>query len=159
MNTEIYRIKAMIPYWDTDSSKPTEYSPYRIIEVYPTTVLSEFAQIILDSFEFMNPKPFGFYYNNINNYLFAKEGYVMRFEDEDEWNTFDPDGRYGDIDKGLVSDILIRRNKKWLLLFDYLKEWHIHVSLIDRYESDIQKKYPVVIEKHMKAPLQNESRY
>ncbi len=159
MNTEIYRIKAMIPYWNADSSKPTDYSPYRIIEVYPTTILSEFAQIILDSFEFSNPMPFGFYYNNINNYIFAKEGYVMKSDDDDEWNTFDPNGIYGDVDKGIVSDILTRRNKKWLLLFDYINEWHIHISLVDKYESDSQKKYPDVIEEHMKAPLQNESRY
>lgn len=156
MESKVYKIKATIPYWDKGSSKPTEYSPYRIIEVDSLTVLSEFAQIILNSFDFKDPRPFGFYYNKIDNYLFAKEGYVIKSADDDEWHTFDPDNIYGDINEGTVSDILTRRGKKWLLLFDYINEWKIHVSLIDKYEKKLNVKYPIIVEEHMKSPLQNE---
>lgn len=156
MDNEVYKIKALIPYMDREGSKPTEYSPYRIIEVCPETILSEFAEVVLSSFDFKQPKPFGFYYNKIDNYLFAKEGYVIKSEDDDEWNTFDPDNIYGDVNKGSVSDILTRRGKKWLLLFDYIKEWEIHVSLVDKAERKQNMKYPLLIEKHMKSPIQNE---
>ncbi len=156
MGNIIYSVKVMIPYWDYNSLKPTEYSPFRIIEIDPNTKLSEFAEIITNSFDFKNSKPYGFYYNNINNYLFAKEGYVMRFKDEDEWNTFDPDNIYGDVKKATVSDILTRKGKKWLLLFDYAKEWKIHVSLNEKLEKSNEKEYPIITETYMKSPLQNE---
>ena len=80
----------------------------------------------------------------------------MRFEDEDEWDTIDPDNKDGDADKAIVSDILTRKGKKWLLLFDYLKEWKIHLSLIERLEKDENKEYPIITQKHMNSPQQDE---
>jgi len=150
----IYRVKALIPYWDNEGSKPAEHSPYRVIELSSETILANFAEIVMKSFDFDFFHPYGFY-NNVNSYLSAKQGFVMKFED-DESLTFDHNNIYGDVNKSNISEIFTRRGKRWLLLYDYGEEWSVWVSLIDRIEAEENIIYPRITEKHMESPLQYE---
>jgi len=113
MVDEIFKVKVLIPYWDNASTKPTEYSPYRIIEVHSSMRLSTFGEFILHSFEFENDHPFGFY-ENIKRYYSSKNGFVMKYDDDNEWLSFDSDNTFGDLYKSSVSELLTRRGKKWL---------------------------------------------
>ena len=145
----------MIPYYDYDSPKPTEESPYRIIEVEPDMVLYDFALYILDCFDFDNDHPFGFY-DNTKRFHSSKKGFVMRFEDEDEWLTFDPDNIFGDLEKSCVSDMLTRKGKKWLLLFDYGDEWNFWITLEDKLVKQPKISYPRITESYLEPPSQYE---
>lgn len=152
---EIYKVKAMIPYWDNYSTKPTEYSPYRILEVDSDMTLYDFGAFILSSFDFDFDHAFGFY-ENVKSYYSSKKGFVMRFKDEDEWSSFDWEKKYGNVDEATVADMLTRRGKRWLMLFDYGDEWNFWVSLDDKDKVVQNVEYPRIVETHLKPPLQYE---
>lgn len=158
MENEIFKIKVLIPYLDNHSSKPANYSPYRVIGIKSKTTLYEFARIVLESFNFELDHPFGFY-ETTKNYLSAKKGYVLKEEGEDIWTTFDPDNIYGDVNKATLEDMLTRRGKKWLMLFDYGDEWSFWVSLVDKREEKDNSIYPMILESHMEAPLQYDDEF
>ncbi len=155
MSDEIYRVKVLVPYYDYYSNKPTELSPYRILEVDSETILSDFAGIILSSFEFMFDHAFGFY-DNVKKYYNSQNGFVMRFDDEDDFSSFDPHNKYGDVEKATVADMLTRKGKKWLFLFDYGDKWNFWVSLVDIVVKEKRTIYPRIIESYEKAPEQYE---
>ncbi len=141
-----------MPYYDEyENTKPSESSPYRIIEIESNTLLSEFAATIVTVFEFDFDHAFGFY-DNVKKYHNSKAGFVMKFDDESI--SFDRYDIYGDVDVATVGDMLIRKGKKWLFLFDYGDKWHFHVSLVGKVDRENETSYPRVVDTYMKAPLQ-----
>ena len=156
---EIYHIKALMPYWDENTQGTSEKSPYRIIAARPGMSLHEFGIVVLNAFDFDYDHLFGFY-DNVKRYYSSKVRYEHPESIEyakDDWGGFGTrkvDKQVHNMDDHPISDIFTRRNKKWLMLFDYGDEWMFWLSLEKKVEIIQGEEFPKIIESKYDAPEQ-----
>ena len=120
--------------------------PYRLIEIDGNKSLYNFAEAILESFDFDMDHSFGFYDNMKNTYQ-SMEGYEL-FAD------------YGEIDKfpGVkkikVKNVYNILKKKMLFFFDYGDSWHFITQLVSIKETNVKPIKSNVIKSVGDAPEQ-----
>lgn len=157
-SSQVYHIKALIPYWDLSFGGVDEKSPYRILALEPDTALPELGKTVLNAFNFDHDHLFGFY-DNLKRYSNSKVCY-------EDARTIDYDNDMDDIfsqgydkatyrmDDYCVSDIFTRKGQKWLMLFDYGDEWHFWLTMEGKEPINPKTKYPRVVKTKYKAPEQ-----
>lgn len=156
---EIYHIKALMPYWGESTQGTSEKSPYRIIAARPNMSLHIFGIAVLNAFDFDYDHLFGFY-DNVKRYYASKMSYEHPEsiqDNQDDWSGFgsrNVDKLVRNMDDHPISDIFTRRNKKWLMLFDYGDEWMFWVSLEKKVQVVHGEELPKVIESKYDAPEQ-----
>ncbi|MCP4458794.1 MAG: plasmid pRiA4b ORF-3 family protein [Cytophagales bacterium] len=157
--SEIYHIKALIPYWDELTGGTSEKSPHRIIAIRPFMPLTELGVSVLDAFDFDNDHLFG-YYDNFKQHYSSKISYEhpeMIEDSADDWGGFSSrkiDKQVFNMDDHTAMDIFTRKGKKWLMLFDYGDEWNFWLSLEKKVVIDPKMDYPEMVESKYDAPEQ-----
>ncbi len=157
-NSEIFHIKAMVPYWDELTGDIHEKSPYRTLAVRPDMGLHELGILVLHAFDFDCDHLFGFY-DIGRHYSQSKVGFEMPDmmpQEGDLWGFVydDPNKARYNLVAYAVKDIFRRKGKKWTMLFDYGDEWQFRLTLLERVEIDINQRYPRVVESKYEAPEQ-----
>ena len=111
--------------------------PYRVIAVPSNMSLHDFAEVILDSFDFDFDHAFGFY-DDLKHPYNAARGYEL-FADMGE------ESEYPGVKKTSLDQVFTQPKQKWLFLFDYGDEWNFIVSLIRENEADPEVNYPRIL--------------
>jgi len=154
---QIYHIKAMVPYYEEGAIEMSDESPYRIIAVRPDMSLYELGIAVLDAFDFDDDHLFGFY-DNVKRHYSSKVCFehpeLFQQAQEEGWGGFGNNKQVYNMDEHCVSDIFIRKGKKWLMLFDYGDQWHFLLSFDDRATLKEGMELPQVIKSEYDAPEQ-----
>jgi len=120
----------------------------RKIAILETQSLYTFARIIVKSFDFYFDHCFGFY-SNIDSYHDSFDSYEL-FVDIGEGGL---DSNSKGVKKTKVKDVFYEY-EKMLFLFDYGDMWRFIVVRERIEEASKYRKYPFIVEKIGKSPLQ-----
>ena len=124
---DIYQIKVTL----SDYYLRVRGFPYRIIAIDGNSSLYQFADAILDSFDFDFDHCFGFYDNMKDTYR-SSEGYEL-FADIGEADKFPG------VKKTKVKNVYNEIKKKMLFFFDYGDSWQFITQLVEIKESKDKK--------------------
>jgi len=123
--------------------------PYRVLAIPEGFTLYQFAEAIIESFNFDFDHMFGFY-NNLTRYQQSTEGYELFADDPDPRYNFDgPD--FPGVKKTKVNAVFTAIGKKMLFLFDYGDQWYFRVEHIGIEPAKRGKPYPDCVKSVGKA--------
>jgi len=120
----------------------------RKIAILETQSLYTFARIIVKAFDFYFDHCFGFY-SNINNYHDSFDSYELFVDIGESEPTLNRKG----VKKTKIKDVFYEY-EKMLFLFDYGDMWQFIVVREKIEEASPHQKYPFILEKIGKPPLQ-----
>ena len=123
---------------------------WRTIEMLGSQNLYEFAESIVDSFNFDFDHSFGFF-DNLESWAKAKVKYEL-FADVPDTRLENPNSK--SVEKTKIQQVFTSVGDKMLFLFDYGDNWEFIVELKNIEEPSIKKSYPGVIEMAGRAPEQ-----
>jgi hypothetical protein len=129
------------------TSKKTKVS--RTVSILGKQSLYNFAEGIVDSFDFCFDHCFGFF-DNLKNWTDSLNSYEL-FVDIPDVACDSPESK--SVKKTKVQD-LFSINDKMLFLFDYGDGWEFIIQLKKIDSPDMKKSYPLLIDSSGKAPEQ-----
>jgi len=139
---DIYIIKATL----TDRFGNLKGNPSRTIAIGRNKTLYYFAEAIIKAFDFEFDHSFGFY-DNLKNIYQSNIGFEL-FADVGEESDFPG------VENARIKELFTELDQERLFVFDYGDNWMFRLSFIG-IESRIKGgKYPIVIDKYLKAPKQ-----
>jgi len=124
-------------------------SVFRELALLETQTLYNFAEAIIDSFDFDFDHCFGFF-NNVKNWYRAERQYELFKDVGEECKPGTKSVKKTKLREAFFED------KKMLFLFDYGDEWKFIVELVREEKSAFaaNKKYPLLLQKIGSSPEQ-----
>jgi hypothetical protein len=127
-----------------------EAKVYRDIEIRSGKKLYDFASAIVAAFGFYFDHPFGFYSLLEGHILGSPVQYELFADLED---IGEPSAA-GSVERTSISEAFLEIGHKMTFLFDYGDNWQFQVELIGSRRKEQGVKYPRVLKKVGRAPMQ-----
>ncbi len=126
--------------------------PWRKISILGKQSLYNFAEVIVDSFNFDFDHCFGFFSNTETIYRGDSGKSYELFADLEDDGIEPVDSE--SVKKTKISSAFKKPGEKMIFLFDYGDDWRFLVELLEIKNVNAKKKYPIILEEHGEAPEQ-----